>query len=118
MSLTLHTITFDAADPAALATFWSKALDRPVAEGATDFYAQLEPAEGSPSMFFLKVPEDKSAKNRMHVDLVAADREAEIERLVGLGATRHDDHDEWGARWTVMADVEGNEFCIAAQSAS
>ncbi|HEV7757826.1 MAG TPA: VOC family protein [Acidimicrobiales bacterium] len=59
------------------------------------------------------LPEPKTAKNRMHVDLEADDREKEITRLLELGATRGADHDEYGVAWTVMADPEGNEFCIA-----
>jgi predicted enzyme related to lactoylglutathione lyase len=52
------------------------------------------------------------AKNRVHVDLAAPDREAEIARLVDLGAERLDDKDEYGLRWTILADPEGNEFCL------
>ena len=66
-----------------------------------------------PTWLFAKVPEGKSAKNRMHLDLAAADREAEVARLVELGATRVTDMDEWGYQWTVMQDPEGNEFCVA-----
>ena len=59
------------------------------------------------------MPESKTAKNRMHVDLVADDREAEVDRLIGLGAKRLADKAELGLRWTVLADLEGNEFCVA-----
>jgi len=59
------------------------------------------------------VPEPKAAKNRMHVDLAAPDREAEVARLVALGATRVADMDEWGYQSTVLHDPEGNEFCVA-----
>ena len=68
---------------------------------------------GEPTWLFNKVPEPKTAKNRMHVDLAAADREAEVARLVELGAKRVTDMDEWGYQWTVMQDPEGNEFCVA-----
>ncbi|MFT3854259.1 MAG: VOC family protein [Ilumatobacteraceae bacterium] len=112
MSIALHSITFDAADPIALATFWSKALDHPVDDGATESFAQLTPSRRTAGMMFIKVPEGKTAKNRVHLDLSAADREAEVARLVGLGATRRDDHDELGIRWTVLQDVEGNELCV------
>jgi hypothetical protein len=57
--------------------------------------------------------EQRTVKNRVHVDLLADDRDREIARLLGLGATRGADHDKWGQSWTVMADPEGNEFCIA-----
>ena len=118
MSISLHSITFDAADPVALATFWSAALDRPVADGASEWFAQLAPNRRTAGMMFIRVPEGRTAKNRVHLDLAAADREAEVQRLVGLGATRHDEHDEQGIRWTVMEDVEGNVFCVGAESAS
>ncbi len=63
--------------------------------------------------FFLRVPEPKVAKNRLHVDLKATDRSAEVARLQGLGATVIAEHDEGGTQWTVLHDLEGNEFCVA-----
>jgi hypothetical protein len=69
-----------------------------------------------PALFFAKVPEPRSHKNRVHIDLEADDREKEIARLLELGATRGADHDEYGHSWTVMTDLEGNEFCIADQA--
>ena len=62
---------------------------------------------------FAKVPERKVAKNRMHLDLASPDHEAEVARLVALGATRVADMEEWGYEWTVLQDPEGNEFCVA-----
>jgi hypothetical protein len=108
-------ITFDCDDPIAVASFWSAAIDRPVDAGATETFASIGfDDDTQPGWFFNKVPEGKTVKNRMHVDLHAPDREREIDRLIGLGAKRHSDHDEYGIRWTTMLDVEGNEFCIAA----
>ena len=118
MSMSVHSITFDAADPVALATFWSQVLDRPVDEGASDGFAQLVPNRRTAGMMFIKVPEGKTAKNRVHLDLAATDCEAEVQRLVALGATRGAEHDEQGIRWTVLADVEGNEFCVGSTSDS
>jgi hypothetical protein len=69
--------------------------------------------DGDPTWLFARVPERKTAKNRMHVDLAAVDQEAEVARLVELGAKRVTDMDEWGYQWTVMQDPEGNEFCVA-----
>ena len=69
---------------------------------------QRYPAVGSHNL-----PEGKTVKNRVHVDLRADDRKAEVARLEGLGAKRLADHDEQGVRWTTMGDVEGSEFCIA-----
>ncbi|MEJ7743931.1 MAG: VOC family protein [Nocardioidaceae bacterium] len=62
------------------------------------------------------MPETKTTKNRRHVDPAADDREAEVTRLAALGASRLSDHDEWGAVWTVMADPEGNDFCVGRAS--
>jgi predicted enzyme related to lactoylglutathione lyase len=80
------------------------------------FFASIgrtDPQPEQPTMMFIKVPEPKSVKNRVHLDLDASDREAEVERLVGLGATVVHDKDEWGVRWTTLTDPEGNEFCVA-----
>ena len=63
-------------------------------------------------MMFIAVPEAKSVKNRVHLDLDADDREAEVRRLIELGATHIHDKDEWGISWTTLADPEGNEFCV------
>jgi hypothetical protein len=64
---------------------------------------------------FVKTTEPKIAKNRIHLDVMASDPEAEVDRLVELGATRVADIEEYGYTWTVMADPEGNEFCVAKE---
>jgi predicted enzyme related to lactoylglutathione lyase len=114
MSLRLAHVTLDCDDPQVVAAFWSAALDRPIEAEPSEFFVSIGIAgDDGPAWFFIKVPEPKTAKNRMHVDLEADDREKEITRLLELGATRGADHDEYGVAWTVMADPEGNEFCIA-----
>jgi predicted enzyme related to lactoylglutathione lyase len=119
MTVQLANITFDCHDAQVVARFWSAALDRPLAaEPPPSAYVALiggiaHETDGGPNWLFVQVPEGKSAKNRMHVDLVAADRDAEVARLVDLGATYVADHDEWNVRWTVLTDPEGNEFCLA-----
>jgi hypothetical protein len=96
-----------------VAGFWSAVLESPVDEGANAFFATIDNhVDGKPSWFFLKVPEGKTGKNRVHVDLKSDGREKAVASLMELGATRLSDHDEWGAVWTVMADPEGNEFCV------
>ncbi len=125
MAVILAHLTFDCIDPPVLASFWSAVLGRPVDEGASPFFASIDrpvecPTDQSsarPSWFFIKVPEHKSVKNRLHVDVTADDREVEVARLMGLGGSRASDHDEWGAVWTVMADPEGNEFCVGQRPA-
>ena len=119
MTLSIAAITFDCEDAAVLSAFWSGALDRPVDPSEEDtggFFASIgmaDPQPGQPTMMFIKVPESKTSKNRVHLDLNASDRGAEVERLVGLGATVVHDKDEWGVRWTTLTDPEGNEFCVA-----
>ena len=110
--LRLANITFDAHDPERLAAFWSEAMGLTPAHSDANIVV-LTSDRDAVRWLFLKVPEGKVAKNRMHVDLHAADRDAEVARLVALGATRHESHHLSGIQWTVMADPEGNEFCIA-----
>jgi predicted enzyme related to lactoylglutathione lyase len=111
MSSTLAHLTFDCADAAGLAGFWSQVLEAPVDDGASADYAVLK---GEPGWMFLRVPEGKAVKNRVHPDLSTADLPAEVERLVALGATRRADHDEDGTRWVTLTDPEGNEFDVVA----
>ena len=123
MPTTLAAVTVDCQDALTVARFWSAALDRPLDPKPSSDFASIGMAghrdtqgwrlDNDVTWLFAKVPEPKVAKNRMHVDLAAADREAEVARLVELGATRVSDMDEWGYEWTVMRDPEGNEFCVA-----
>lgn len=117
MSLRVAAVTFDCENALTVARFWSEALGRPVDEtdppGASEFFARIPGGDGDPMMMFIKVPEGKTVKNRVHLDLDADDGAAEVERLLGLGATHIHDKDEWGVQWTTLADPEGNEFCVA-----
>jgi len=121
----LHDVVFDCAHPAAVARFWAAALDdyavAPYDEAELarlrslgfsgpedDPTVLVEPAGGGPRLFFQLVPEAKRVKNRVHLDLLAADPEAEIRRLTALGArvrARYEDH-------VLLTDPEGNEFCL------
>ena len=115
MTLRLAHITLDCDDPQRVAGFWSAALDRPIDEGAGEFFASIGMGgDDRPCWLFIKVPEAKTAKNRMHIDLTADDRASEVARLVELGASHTQDCEEFGISWSVMADIEGNEFCVAA----
>ena len=107
----LTNITFDALDPGRLAAFWAAATGRQLAESTPDV-AVLTSATESIRLLFLKVPEGKTGKNRMHLDFHATDRAAEVVRVRALGAMEHATHQEYGLTWTVMTDPEGNEFCI------
>ncbi len=110
MTSFIKSATFDCHDPVLVATFWAAALGSDVDEDSTADRAWVEPAGwGGPSLWFVRVPDCKTAKNRQHFDLRAiGDRTDEVRRLVGLGATvlREDDD------LTVLADPEGNELCV------
>jgi hypothetical protein len=114
MSLQLGNITFDCADALRVATFWSAVLGRPLDEGSSDAFASIGRGDDAhrPAWLFIRVPEAKAAKNRVHVDLSTDDRDGEVARILALGAERQADHDEWGIAWTVLTDPEGNEFCV------
>ncbi|MFW5418606.1 VOC family protein [Nocardiopsis sp. CNT-189] len=122
MPSVIRTITFDCADPHALAVFWARVLDggiHPDDVPGGDEASVIAPG-GGPELLFLKVPEGKSVKNRVHLDLGPGERrrDAEVERLIGLGATRVADHRrEDGGGFAVLADPEGNEFCVEISDA-
>jgi hypothetical protein len=120
MTLHIANITFDCDQPAKVAAFWAAALDRDVDDGATDYFCSIRLPSGAAAtnLLFLKVPEPKTAKNRVHLDLVADDRAAEVARLGALGATHVGDKEEWGLAWSVLHDIEGNELCIAEREAA
>jgi predicted enzyme related to lactoylglutathione lyase len=112
MALHLHSIAFDAGDPQALARFWAGVTGYS-AETANEFVAILK-GDGSvgPGLMFIKVPENKTAKNRMHVDLGTPDLDAETQRVLDLGAELVGRYEEYGVTWGSFRDPEGNEFCI------
>jgi predicted enzyme related to lactoylglutathione lyase len=113
MSNTIVGLSIDAGDAAALAGFWAEALGLQVATGADEGHAvvTIGPADVSvPRLVFHQVPEGKTVKNRLHLDLAATDWDAEIGRLTDLGATPIRDIEENGTRWVTLADPEGNEF--------
>src|SRR5690242_10878347 len=115
MAVHVQNITFDCDDTAKVGAFWSAALDRALDPSPNEHIHTIGMTDGMlPRWFFLKVPEGKTAKNRMHLDLGTDDREKEVERLLDLGATHVADKDEWGIRWTVLQDPEGNEFCVSS----
>jgi hypothetical protein len=137
-------VVFDCADPNRLAGFWAEALgyklDDPPAgyqrwedwlrdqgipeERWNDASAVVDPDGGGPRIYLQRVPEPKTVKNRVHLDLnvsggasVPIERrreqvDAEVERLVGIGATRLRAVEELGVYWVVMHDPEANEFCV------
>lgn len=117
MSIRIQCLAIDSADPAALARFWADALGWRVTE-EDDGESVVEPPTGSaeenvaPDLLFIKVPERRSVKNRLHLDLRPADQAAEVERLIRIGATHADVGQSSSVSWVVLADPEGNEFCV------
>jgi hypothetical protein len=108
-------LIIDCAEPHALAAFWADVLGYTVSEDSNDNDVELNnPDGGHPSLLFTRVPEPKTGKNRLHIDVNAtngATQEEELERLLRLGA-RHVDIGQGEQTWYVLADPEGNEFCL------
>jgi predicted enzyme related to lactoylglutathione lyase len=114
MPVTLHHVVVDTRDLPRLARFWAQALDwKILSEREREIV--IGPDENAPvGMCFMPVTDAKTAKNRLHLDLTteAADRDAEIERLLALGARRVGVGQTGEESWTVLADPEDNEFCV------
>ncbi|HEX8919817.1 MAG TPA: VOC family protein [Chloroflexota bacterium] len=123
-------IVFDCADPTRIGVFWSTVLgyqEDLVPEGYASWeefdrekgiepnigWGCFDPAGNKPALFFQRVPEGKTVKNRLHLDLRVGDVRAETERLQSLGARVLQEVESESGGWVVMADPEGNEFCVA-----
>jgi hypothetical protein len=127
MSIRWYSVVVDCHDIKAQSRWWAEALDWRIVFESEDEVGVVPPhaldetrdiplAEQGPGLVFLHVPEGKAVKNRLHIDLAPppdGDQEAEVRRLEALGATRVDvGQDPATATWVVMADPEGNEFCV------
>ena len=117
MSLRWQNMNIDSIDPASLARWWADLLGWRITFEEPDEVV-LEPPKGSPEdgvspdMLFARVPERKQVKNRLHIDLRPDDQTLEVARAEALGARRVDVGQTDAVTWVVMADPEGNEFCI------
>lgn len=117
MTLRWQALAVDSCTPSETARFWEQALGWRRTHEEPDEVV-LEPPAGSPEdgvapdLLFLRVPEGKERKNRLHLDLRPDDQAAEVARLEALGATRVDVGQDGGATWVVLADPEGNELCV------
>jgi predicted enzyme related to lactoylglutathione lyase len=109
VSLSFTEICIDATDIDALARWWAEVLGWP--KEPTDDGDVILRAPAGPDWLFLAVPEGKAVKNRIHFDFTPDDQQAEVDRLVALGA-RHVDIGQGDQSWVVLADPEGNEFCV------
>nr|WP_296066336.1 VOC family protein [uncultured Actinoplanes sp.] len=104
-------IVVDAEDPARLARWWAEALGYVIVHEAPDEIEIRRSQDEMPGLLFTPVAEAKTGKNRLHIDLRPDDQEAEVERLVDMGA-RPVDIGQHDVSWVVLADPEGNEFCV------
>jgi hypothetical protein len=127
MTIRWYSVVVDCRDVAALSHWWAEALDwRIVYEAADEVVVapphaidparDIPPLERGPGLIFVPVPEGKTVKNRLHIDLAPlpdTGQEAEVRRLEALGATRAEvGQDPEQVSWVVLADPEGNEFCV------
>jgi predicted enzyme related to lactoylglutathione lyase len=104
-------IVVDSEDPARLARWWAEALGYQIVHEEPDEIEIRRGPEEMPGLLFTPVPDSKTVKNRLHIDLRPDDQESEVERLVDMGA-RPVDIGQHDVGWVVLADPEGNEFCV------
>jgi len=111
-------IVIDALHPEVLAEFWCAVLGWQVVAVEADLVSIAPPDGTGPTIDLARVPEAKAVKNRLHLDLRADGRPTvdELQRLLALGARRTDVGQEPGSSWVVLADPEGNEFCLLSRS--
>jgi predicted enzyme related to lactoylglutathione lyase len=117
MAAVLHEIVIDCEQPERVARFWGEVLGwEPHDNGEAWWMGETGDPSQAPLLVFVPVPEKKSVKNRLHLDVCpkGQDQDAELDRLTGLGATLVD-VGQGDARWAVLADPEGNEFCLLAR---
>ena len=122
ITMLLRHVTVDCADPYALATFWSAVTGWPVSaeDEPGDDEVLVEAPAPVPGLLFVRVPEARTVKNRVHFDWMPTERtrDEEVARIVGLGATVHEDHRRPdGPGWVTLRDPEGNEFCVERSAA-
>jgi predicted enzyme related to lactoylglutathione lyase len=118
VTVSLHHLVIDAQDLSGLARFWAEVLHWKVLSEREREVVIGPDADAPVGICFMPTTEEKATKNRLHLDLnpgagaTAADREAEIRRVIALGARRVDIGQTGDESWTVLADPEGNEFCV------
>ena len=111
MALVWEQVIIDSVDPVKLGRWWSVALDWVIVNDDPDEFEIRPSADVVPGLLFADVSELKTAKNRLHLDFRPDNRDVEVERLVNLGAT-YADVGQAEESWVVLADPEGNEFCV------
>jgi hypothetical protein len=116
ISLRVDEVVIDCGNPCLLATFWARVLGYEVFECDEDIASIEDPTDIGPGICFQRVAEAKSAKNRVHLDLRVAsgDLDATVAHLISLGASKVEVGQGVHSWWVVLADPEGNEFCLVA----
>ncbi len=114
MTLTLGMITMDTTDAMSLAAWWAEQTGAAVGETNDGYYVMVS-GGGLPALLaFQKVDDPTPGKNRVHLDLTAADLDGEVDRLLAAGATLVERRGDESFRWVTLADPDGNQFCVAA----
>jgi len=124
MTVKIHNVTVDAGNAYAQSVWWTQVVgwqpDPNDPNEPEHTHCWIGPQPGQPGLLFISVPENKAGKNRIHFDVQPTDRtrDEEVERLIGIGASVVDDQRlPDGRGWVVMADPEGNEFCVERSAA-
>ncbi|OBF40978.1 glyoxalase [Mycobacterium sp. ACS1612] len=115
MALSVESITFDTTDPDRAAQWWAQAAGGQLTPYVAGEYVAVERQPG-PKLLFQKVADPTPGKNKIHLDFTAADVEAEVKRLVDLGAEETGRHSLGPVSWVVLADPEGNAFCVTSSA--
>ncbi len=106
------TVMIDCNDLDAMVKFWSEALGLEEKARYPDYVWLSRLGEKGPALAFQRVPEPRQGKNRIHLDIAAEDPEAFAAHIIELGGSKVEDHESHGFRWSVLADPEGNVFCV------
>ncbi|MFG2598672.1 VOC family protein [Streptomyces sp. NPDC048462] len=118
MGLIWEQLAVDAADPGALGRWWAEALGWAVVTDTFEEYEIRPEPDRMPGLLFIRVPEGKAGKNRLHLDFRPEDQAAEVARFLELGARPADVGQSGDESWVVLADPEGNEFCVLREHAA
>lgn len=116
MSISVEMVTLDSSDPLPLARWWAQRLDGSILAENEGWFVLVKPAAG-PTLAFQMVDDPTPGKNRMHLDLGVDDLTAARQEFLDAGATLVADRQLYGIAWVVLADPDGNQFCIAGRGA-
>jgi hypothetical protein len=116
MTLALGMVTFDTSDAESLATWWAEQTGAQIVQNHDGWFVVVAGGSLRLLLAFQKVDDPTPGKNRVHLDLMTPDLEAEVERLVSVGATLVARRGDESFRWVTLADPHGNQFCVAAEA--